>query len=342
MIDLLRRLACGAIAGCCALIQPADAGTVLDRVRSAKVVTCGIDTDEADYSEADTHGNLAALGADICRAVAVATLGPGAVVKAVKYLDEPSGLAALKSGKIDLLAGATPSLQNAAIYGAAFGPVVFYDAQGFMVAKTSGIHTLRDLAGRQVCTISESPADHAMQTALKQRHIAYQPFPFEEIGEMQAAFLGGHCQALTGDISALADTRPLFHKQADDFTILPETITTDPLAPAYAAGDAEWAAIVNWTMAALIQAEEDGITQANVDAMKDSDNPDIRLLRGAPRGVGHFLGLDEDWAARAIRAVGNYGEIFDRDVGLRSPLRLPRGQNALWTKGGLIYAPPLL
>jgi general L-amino acid transport system substrate-binding protein len=319
----------------------AEAGAVLDKIRSSKTLTCGIDTDEPDYSKADTHGNMAAFGADLCRAVASAILGPGATVKAVQLLDEPSGLAAVKSGAVDMLAGATPSLLNTGVYGVAFGPVMFYDGQSFLVSNTSGIRALKDLAGKTICFIADSDADQRMQAGMKQRGIVYRPFPFEEIGEMQAAFLDGHCDALTGDISFLAFTRPLFGGQGSRYAILAETITQDPLAPAYRRDDPEFGAIVDWTMQALIKADEAGVTQAGIDSVKAGSDIQIQGLAGLNRGLGEMLGLDDRWAFRAIKAVGNYGEIFERDLGARSSLKLPRGQNKPWSQGGLMDAMPI-
>jgi len=166
------------------------------------------------------------------------------------------------------------------------------------------------------------------------------PFPFEEQGEMEAALVSGHCAAMTGDISQLANARAAFHGRVNNFKILPETITLDPLAPAYAQGDPRWGDIVNWVISALIQAEASGVTQINVDVMRASEDPVVSRLLTKAGGVGRALGLDDDWAVHVIKAVGNYGEIFERDLGQRSPFKLDRGINALWTKGGLMYPRP--
>lgn len=315
------------------------AGAVLDQVKSSNALTCGIVTDEADYSKADTHGNLAALGADFCKAVAVAVLGKDAKIIANAFPDEPHGLQAVQSGAVALLAGATPSLWNAATWSVGFGPPLFYDGQAFLVMN--GIASLKDLAGKQVCFIDGSDADERLQPQLAARGIAYIPFPFQEDGEMQMALFTHHCQAMTGDLSRLAAMRASFRGRAREFAILPETIAKDPLAPAYRRDDPAWAAIVDWTVRALIQAEESEVTQANVEKMMGSDDPDTMRLLGTRKGVGKALGLDDDWAVRVIKAVGNYGEIYARDLGENSPLKLPRGANALWTKGGLMYAEPL-
>lgn len=329
-----------AFAGAVLVAAPAFAESTLDHVRSAHALSCGIVTDEDDYSKADRHGNLAALGADYCKALAGAVLGPNAKVLVYPYPDEPEGLRGVRAGTVAVLAGATPNVENSVAFGIGFGPPLFYDGQGFLVAKKSHIGTLSDLAGKQLCFISGTDAEDALRSSAMQS-IAYLPFPFEERGEMEAALFTGHCQAITGDISALAGFRRMFRARAADFTILPATIAKDPFAPAYRNGDTQWAAIVAWTVNALIEAEEDGVTAANIAAMQKSGDRRVRLLLGDTPGIGRSLGLDDAWAARAIAAVGNYGEMYERDVGHGSALKLDRGLNALWTHGGLIYAAPL-
>ncbi len=318
-----------------------SADTVLHHTKSAELLTCGVVTDEDDYSKADRHGNLAALGTDFCKALGAAVLGIGAKVRIFAYRDEPEGLRGVRAGAVSVLVGATPNVENGAAFAVGFGPVLFYDAQGFLVAKKSRIATLQDFAGKQVCFISGTDAEAALTSTLRQRKIAYLPFPFEERGEMEAALFTGHCQAITADVSELAGFRRMFRARARDFMIMPATIAKDPFAPAYRLGDPQWAAIVAWTVNALIEAEEDGVTAANVTAMQNSEDRRVRLLLGATPGIGRTLGLDDAWAERAITVVGNYGEIYERDVGHSSPLKLERGPNALWTQGGLIYAPPL-
>jgi general L-amino acid transport system substrate-binding protein len=317
------------------------AETALDHAKSTRVLTCGVVTDEEDYSKADRHGNLAALGADFCKALAAAVLGIDAKVQIFGYRDEPEGLRGVGTGAVAVLAGATPNVENGAAFGVGFGPVLFYDGQGFLVAKKSRIAKLQDFAGKQVCFISGTDAEVALNSTLRQRKISYLPFPFEERGEMEAALFTGHCQAITGDVSELAGFRRMFRARARDFMILPGTIAKDPFAPAYRLGDPRWAAIVSWTVNALIEAEEDSVTAANVKMMKNSEDQRVRLLLGTTPGIGRTLGLDDAWAERAIAVVGNYGEMYERDAGNSSPLKLDRGPNALWTQGGLIYAQPL-
>jgi general L-amino acid transport system substrate-binding protein len=317
------------------------AGSVLDQIRIRQDVHCGVVTDQDDYSKEDSHGNLTALGADLCKAITAAALGAGAKVVVSAYPDEPSGLEALRSGKIDVLGGATPSLQNRAHYPVTFGPTVLYDGQGFLVLTLSPVKALKDLAGKQICYIGGTAADEALQPALKARDIAYIPFEFEEMGEMEAALVAGRCTAITGDVTQLANMRAAFLGQKHNYSILPELITADPVAPAYPAGDREWGAIVDWTVTALIQAEESGVTAANVEDMRKSEDPVVRRLLGTARGPVLALGLDQEWSVRAIKAAGNFGEIYDRDVGMGSPLKLARGMTALWNKGGALYPMPI-
>ncbi|HTW26155.1 MAG TPA: transporter substrate-binding domain-containing protein [Acetobacteraceae bacterium] len=319
---------------------PAHAGGVLESVRQAGTLACGVIGYEQDYTKQDTHGDLSALGADICRAVAAAVLGPGHV-RITEYPDARHGMQAIAGGTIALLVGPTPDVTNQAVWKLAFGPPVFLDGQGFLVARDSGIRSVADLAGRQVCFIADTEAETMLDVALARRGIAIKPFPFEEVGEMEAALVDGHCAAMTADISMLAGARAEFHARMSRFVILPESITLDPMAPAYRQGDPQWAAIVLWVEQALLQAEALGVTQQTVAAMRDGHDPVVRRLLGSDPGIGRLLGLPDDWAARAISAVGNYGEVYARDVGRASPLDLPRGPNALWTQGGLLYPLPV-
>lgn len=320
----------------------ARAAGTLDAIRKAGTLTCAIVSDEDDYSEADTHGDLSALGADYCRALTAEALGDAGKALLLSLPDEPSALAALRDGKADVLFGATPNPVIGGIYNVAFGPPIFFDGQGFLVSKASKITSLADLAGRHVCFINTSPAETALYDALEPR--LKRPeirFPYTERGEMEAALVGGHCDAITGDVSWLANVRSAFHARISDFTILPETISLDPLSPAYRAGDAQWASLVDWTVWALLQAEQHGVTRANVAQMHDSADPVARRLAGATPWIGKALGVTDDAFRRAIQAVGNYGEMYDRDVGKSSELDMPRGRNALASQGGLMWALPV-
>ncbi len=320
----------------------AHAGTILDKVRATGTLTCGVVDDEDDYSEADTHGNLTRLGADFCRALAAEVFGDAGRARFRTLRDEPEGLRAVRDGTVDILFGATPNPVIGQIYKAAFGPPIFIDGQGFLVSNRSGVKTVADLAGKLVCFINAAPPEQVIYDVLDpQLRIPTAHFPFSERGEMEVAMMDGHCDVITGDISWMANIRASFGKHVDAFTVLPDTITTDPVSPAFRDGDPQWAALASWTVWTLLQAEAHGVTQANVAAMRTSADPVIRRLAGGMPWIGKALGISDYGFAHAIAAVGNYGEIYRRDVGDGSALRLPRGRNQLARKGGMLWALPV-
>ena len=319
----------------------AQAGATLERIKAAGSLPCGINTAEPEYSTQDAHGSHADLDVDICKALAVAVLGPNAKFTVAPFRDELDALKALKSGEIALLATGSPNFINTANTGFGFARPIFYDYQGFLVNKTMGITSPKDLAGKKICFLGGTEIEAQLQGYMMREKIKWLPFAFSEEGEMEAAFVTRNCAAISADISQLSYERIAFKNMARNFEILPDVIAKDPLAPTYRLDDPQWAAIVNWTVEALIQAEESGVTQANLAEMKKSDDPVIRRLLGIQRGYGQFIGLDDAWAARMIEAVGNYGEIFERDLGSGSVRKLARGANNLWTQGGLMYALPV-
>jgi general L-amino acid transport system substrate-binding protein len=317
------------------------AGPTLDKIKAAGTLPCGINTELPEYSTQDAHGNHSAFDMDICKAVAVAVLGPNAKFTVVPFRDEQDALKALKSGEIALLATGSPNLINTANTGFGFARPVFYDYQGFFVNKTMGITSPEDLAGKKICFLGGTEIEVQLEGYMKREKIKWLPFSFQEEGEMEAAFVTGNCAAVTADVSQLAYERLALKNRARNFEILPDAIAKDPLAPTYRLDDPQWATIVNWTVEALIQAEESGVTHANLAEMNKSDDPVIQRLLGVQRGYGQFIGLDDTWAARVIEAVGNYGEMFERDLGSESVMKLARGPNNLWTQGGLMYALPI-
>jgi general L-amino acid transport system substrate-binding protein len=319
----------------------ARAGATLDKVKAAGSLPCGINTEEPEYSTQDAHGNHAAFDLDICKAVAVAVLGPNAKFTVAPFRDEQDALKALKSGEIAVLATGSTNLLNTANSGLGFARSVFLDYQGFLVNKSMRITSPKDLAGKKTCFLGGAEIETQLEGYMQREKIKWLPFSFQEEGEMEAAFLTGNCAAVTADVSQLAYERIAFKGLAKNFEILPDVIAKDPLAPVYRLDDPQWATIVNWTVEALIQAEESGVTQANVAMMAKSEDMVIRRLLGSQRGYGQSVGLDDAWAARVIAAVGNYGEIFERDLGSASKMKLARGPNNLWTNGGLMYAEPM-
>ena len=323
------------------LAAAANAATTLDKIKAAGTFPCAINTEEPEYSTQDAHGNHNAFDLDICKAVAVAVLGPNAKFT-VKYLrDEEEALKALKSGDVALLATGSPNYINSTNAGLGFSRPIFYDYQGFLVNRAANIRSAKDLAGKKVCFLGGTEIEIQIQGYMKRQKINWLPFPFQEEGEMEAALITGNCAAITADISQLGYERIAFKSLSRNFEILPDVVAKDPLAPAYRLDDPQWAAIVNWIMEALVQAEESGVNKANLAEMKKSDDPVIQRLLGSWRGYGQYLGLRDEWAADAIEAVGNYGEMFDRDLGPGSKMNLVRGPNNLWTNAGLMYALPI-
>jgi general L-amino acid transport system substrate-binding protein len=318
----------------------AQAGSVLDKIRQTKSLECGVVAELDDETTDDTHGDLSAFGKEICRAVGSAALGPTASLVVREYPSEATAYKALQDGKIDLFVGATPNADLARRYAVTYLHPVFFDWQGLMVHKDSGILSIRDLTNKHVCFIDLTDASTVFENAVNRLGIKVGYFPFEEMGEMEAALVGGHCDAETYDVSKLAAGRAAFHGRKNDFEILPDRLTLDPLAPVIRNGDAQWANIIDWVSAALIQAEVSGVTQANAKAMHTSSDPIVQDLLAVRPAQYWGLALDRNWSRWAIEAVGNYGEIFDRSVGAHSPLRLERGPNKPWTEGGLLWSPP--
>jgi general L-amino acid transport system substrate-binding protein len=323
---------------------PARAAT-LDHIRQTKTLRCGINQETPEYSTSDDHGARQAFDADICKAVAVAILGPNARTTLVPYPDDVAAMAALPTGKVDLVPTLTLDLKHSANTGIVFSPPLLYDGVGFLVPLSASLTHAAELSDRKVCFLAETEVEAALRAWFSrqptQPNLTFVPFPFQEEGEMEAAFTTGNCTALAGDLTRLADTRVAFGPLSARYTLLPEQISKDPLAAASRAGDPAFAAIVRWTIEILLQAEESGLTRQNIAAAPTSSDPTVAILTGQTREIGARLSLDNAWATRVIAAVGNYGEIYDRDLGDQSPLKLPRALNRLYTQGGLMYPLPL-
>ncbi len=319
----------------------AQKGQTLAHIKAAGALTCGVDFEEAEYSNSDSHGNHSAFDLGLCQAVAVAVLGQNAVAKIVPYRDEQDALAGVQSGEVAVLATGSLNYLNAAQHQLGFSRPVFYDYQGFLVNRGDNIRSSADLAGKKTCFLIGGEGELEIQAYMKRKNMKWLPFPFSEEGEMEAALITHHCDAITADVSQLAYERIAFRSMASSYEILPDVVAEDPLALSYRTDDPQWATIVNWVANALILAEESGITQANLPVMLKSEDLAIRRLLGTQRGYGQYLGLDDAWAARVIAAVGNYGELYERTLGSGSIMRLPRGMNALAGKGGLLYAEPV-
>jgi len=320
---------------------PAHAGKTIDAIKARGQLACGVNTGLAGFSAADSQGNWSGLDVDVCKAIAAALLGDASKVKYVP-LNAQQRFTALQSGEIDILSrNTTWTLTRDASLGLHFTGVTYYDGQGFMVPAKGKVKSAKQLKGATVCVQSGTTTEKNLTDFSRANNLNIKPVVFEKQEASTSAYFSGRCQAFTTDASGLASIRNKEAKNPADHMILPELISKEPLGPSVRRGDDEFFAIAKWTVFALIEAEEYGITQANVDQMKTSQDPVVQRILGVSEDTGKLLGLDKEWAARAIKAVGNYGEIFERNVGPKSPLGLPRGSNNLWNKGGLMYAPPV-
>jgi general L-amino acid transport system substrate-binding protein len=319
----------------------AHAGKTLDAIKQRDQVVCGVNTGLAGFSAADSQGNWVGLDVDICKAIAAAVLGDAKKVKWVP-LNAQQRFTALQSGEVDILSrNTTFTLTRDASLGLNMTVVTYYDGQGFIVPKKGKITSAKQLKNAEVCVQSGTTTEKNLTDYFKSINVKIKPVVFEGFEASVKAFFSGRCQAYTTDASGLASIRNKEAQNPDDYVILPELISKEPLGPMVRRGDDEWFAMVKWTIYALLEAEEYGITQANVDQMKSSQEPPIQRILGTSEDTGKLLGLDKEWAYRAVKSVGNYGEIFERNVGPSSALKLPRGLNNQWNKGGLQYAPPI-
>ena len=321
-------------------IQAAQADT-LDIVKERGAVHCGVTTGFAGFSAPDSQGEWQGLDVDMCRAVAAAVLGDAGKFKPVP-LNSQQRFTALQSGEVDVLTRNTSvTLQRDTALGAIHAGINFYDGQGFLISKELGVSSAYELDGATVCMQTGTSNENNMADWARTHGVTYQPVVLEQFNEVVNAFATGRCDVFTTDASGLASIRISRLENPDDYAVLPEIISKEPLGPFVRQGDDTWLNIVKWTLNAMIGAEELGVTSKNVDDMLDSDNPEIRRLLGVTPGAGENMGLDEKWAYNVIKQVGNYGESFERTVGMDSPLRIQRGLNALWSDGGLMYALPV-
>ena len=302
-------------------------------------VRCGVSQGLPGFSNADAAGNWTGVDVDVCRAVAAAVLGDANKVKFTP-LSAKERFTALTSGEIDILSrNTTWTLSRDADIGLTFVGVNFYDGQGFMVRKDSGINSVEDFAnGISACTNIGTTTELNMRDFFNSRGISYEPVAFEKADEVVAAYDSGRCDTYTTDKSGLAAQRTKM-TNPDDHMVLPETISKEPLGPVVRQGDAVWEDIVRWSLNVMIEAEEYGISSSNADMMKTSENPAVKRLVGTEGELGSYLGLDQDWSLRIIKQVGNYGESYKRNIADTGILP-DRGPNNIWTQGGLLYTPP--
>ncbi|TSA16037.1 MAG: amino acid ABC transporter substrate-binding protein [Betaproteobacteria bacterium] len=338
------KLALAIVAATSALVVagPAQAGKTLDAIKARGELVCGVNTGLAGFSAADSQGKWSGLDVDVCRAIAAAVLSDGNKVKFVP-LTAQQRFTALQSGEIDILSrNTTWTLTRDASLGLSFVGITYYDGQGFMVPVKTKVKSAKQLKNATVCVQAGTTTEKNLTDYSRTNNLNVKPIVFEKQEAATGAYFSGRCVAYTTDASGLASTRNKDAKDPKEHVILPELISKEPLGPVVRRGDDEWFAIAKWVIYGLVESEEYGITQDNVDKLKaDSKDPVVMRILGTSEDTGKLLGLDKDWMARAVKTVGNYGEIFERNVGPKTSLALPRGINAQWNKGGLMYAPPV-
>ncbi|CAH2598811.1 General L-amino acid-binding periplasmic protein AapJ [Rhodovastum atsumiense] len=341
LLQTVRRLAAtGALALLAGtLLQaPAQAGTTLDAIKARGVIKVGVGTSPGFFAP-DSNGRWQGFFVDFGRALAITVFNDPEKVEFISSSPQQR-LSALQAGEFDiLLSGVTQTITRATKLGFHFGPVVFYDGQGLLVPKSLGVTKGSQLNGATVCVQTGTTGELNIADFFRQQKHTFKPVVIEDSAEFRKAFAAGRCDVLTQDASDLAIQRTQLPKP-DDYVLLPERISKEPLAPALRYGDDQWLEIVNWTVYATIQAEEFGITKANVDSFLTSTDPTIRRFLGVDTSLGEATRLDPKFIYTIIKTLGNYGEIFERNVGRTTKVGFERGYNQLWTKGGLLYSPP--
>jgi general L-amino acid transport system substrate-binding protein len=319
----------------------AQAGKDLDAIKARGQLICGVNTGVAGFAQADSQGKWVGLDVDVCRAVAAAVFGDSEKVKYVPTTAQQR-FTALQSGEVDILArNTTVTLTRDTALGLDFTAVNYYDGQGFMVNKKLGVKSAKELNGATVCVQPGTTTELNLADYFRTNKMTFKPVVIEKVEEVRAAFFSGRCDVYTNDSSSLYATRAANAPNPDDYMVLPEIISKEPLAPAVRHGDNQFADIVRWSQYAMLEAEEYGISSKTVDEMLKSENPSIKRILGVTPGMGKALGVDEAWVVNIVKQVGNYGESFERNVGMGSPLKIDRGLNKLWTQGGIQYAPPI-
>jgi general L-amino acid transport system substrate-binding protein len=326
-----------AVAG---LAAGAVSAQTLDEVRARGALNCGVTTGLVGFAAPDANGEWEGFDVGVCRAVAAAVLGDSTAVNFVPTTGQ-TRFTALASGEIDMLArNTTWTFSRDVDLRFEFTGINYYDGQGFMVPRELGVSSAMELDGATVCIQTGTTTELNLADFFSSNNMSYEPVPIETNAEAQQQYLAGACDVYTTDASGLAATRATF-EDPSAHVVLPEIISKEPLGPLVRHGDNEWGDIVRWTLNALIAAEELGVTSANVaELAAGTENPEINRLLGSEGDLGGMLGLSSDWAANAISSVGNYGELFEGNIGENTPIGLARGLNAQWTDGGLLYSPP--
>ncbi|RBI76048.1 amino acid ABC transporter substrate-binding protein [Roseovarius sp. TE539] len=316
------------------------AAATLDDIKARGTLNCGVTTGLVGFAAPDANGVWEGFDVAVCRAVAAAVLGDATAVEFVPTTGK-TRFTALASGEVDMLArNTTWTLTRDVDLKNEFVGINYYDGQGFMIPKSLGVTSAKELNGATVCIQTGTTTELNLADFFRANDMEYEPVPIETNAEAQQQYLAGACDVYTTDSSGLAATRATFETPSDH-VILPEIVSKEPLGPLVRHGDQEWGDIVRWTLNALIAAEELGITSANIEELaKGTDRPEVNRILGSEGTMGEMLGLDSEWAKRAIMAGGNYGELFAKHIGEETPVGLARGLNAQWKDGGLMYAPP--
>jgi len=316
----------------------AHAGATFDAVKKKGFVQCGVNSGLAGFSAPDEKGAWKGMDVDVCRAVAAAVFGDANKVKYTP-LTAKERFTALQSGEIDILSrNTTWTVTRDGGLGISFTGVTYYDGQGFLIKKKLKVKSALKLSGATVCVQSGTTTELNLADYFGEHKMKFKPVVYDTADETVKSFEAGRCDVLTSDQSQLYALR-IKLADPDSAVVLPEIISKEPLGPAVRQGDVEWFNIVRWSLFAMLDAEELGVDSKNVDQMKSSKNPEVKRFMGIDV-IKHGLGVPDDWAYKIVKQVGNYAEVFDRNVGAGSPLKIARGQNALWNKGGLQYAPP--
>ena len=312
----------------------------LEAVKARGNLSCGVGTGTPGFAFPDDKGNWSGLDVDFCRAMAAAIFNDPKKVS-FKPLTAKERFTALQSGEVDVLSRTTTwTMSRDSQMGLSFAGVMYYDGQGLMVPKKLGVKSAKELNGASVCVATGTTTELNLADYFRQNNMTYKPVVFEKADEVNAAYDAGRCDVYTTDQSSLYAQR-LRLKQPTDHVVLPEVISKEPLGPAVRQGDDKWFTLTKWVYFALLDAEEAGITNKNVDEMLKSSNPEVRRMLGVEGEFGKAIGLEKDWVVRIMKGTGNYGEIYERNVGPNTPLKIARGINNLWSKGGLQYAPPI-
>ncbi len=339
-MQLSSLLAAGAALAVLAVATDAQAGQTFDAVKKKGFVQCGVSTGLPGFSNPNDKGEWSGLDVDVCRAVAAAMFGDATKVKYTP-LTSKERFTALQSGEVDVLSrNTTWTLQRDTALGLNFTAVNYYDGQGFMVKKELGVKSALELDGASVCVQPGTTTEVNLADYFRSHNMKYTPVVFETDDQIRVAFTQGRCDVFTTDQSGLYANR-IALPNPDDYVVLPEVISKEPLGAAVRQGDDEWEDVVRWSFFAMVDAEFLGVSSKNVDEEKASTkNPEVKRLLGTQDNLGEDLHLPKEWAYNIIKEVGNYGELFDRNVGKDSPLKIARGLNRLWKDGGIMYAPP--